>query len=97
MMDFNDFPDMKAARTRRLQIRALIRANNYRQPRCSGCGADMLLYKQQDVLTPEQFETEGSQFLTSLDYRPGDMICFECWFAITADEQGRTGFQWGHA
>jgi hypothetical protein len=96
-MDFNDFPDMSAARERRLHIRATIRANNHIQPRCSGCGTDMLFFKPEDILTPEQFQTQGSEFLTSLDYRPGDLICFECWFKIGADDHGRTGFMWGHA
>jgi hypothetical protein len=95
--DFRDLSADEHRRTRRLRARAMIRANNHQQPRCSGCGSAMLLFMPSDVLTDAQCAGPDYNYLTALDYRPGDMICFECWFAMLADDNGRTGFVWGHA
>lgn len=76
--DFSDIPDTAHARIRRLQIRAAIRANNYLQPRCSGCGNDMLFFSPNDDITAEQYDAPGFEWIKYSDLRPGDLLCFWC-------------------
>lgn len=91
---FEDIPDERAARERRLQIRAMIRADNHRRPRCSGCGNDMLLFSPDDFITDEQYGAAGWEWLERSDLRPGDLLCFWCTINII---ESHGSFVWGHA
>lgn len=95
MMDFNASPEeMRAAHERRLQIRAQIREHNNTRPRCSGCGCDMPLFADDDIVTAEQYADPGYEYLRAADFRPGDLICFWC---ITEIGELRGRFIWGRA
>lgn len=95
MIDLNATPDeLQRAHERRLHIRAQIREHNNTRPRCSGCGNDMPLFADHDMVTAEQFNAPGYEHLRAEDFRPGDLICFLC-IAEMAELCGR--LVWGHA
>ena len=91
---FDDIPNEGAARERRLWIRSLIRANNHHRPRCSGCGNDMLVFSPYDIITAEQYDAPGWEWIKYSDLRPGDLVCFWCSASIVQIERQ---FVWGHA
>ena len=92
--DFSDIPDERTARIRRLQIRAMIRANNHHQPRCAGCGNDMLYFQPDDFITNEQYDAPGWEWVKYSDLRPGDLLCFWC---VTGIVDSKHLYVTGHA
>lgn len=86
--------DLARKREARLALRARIREANPKRPRCSGCGADMPISTELDLITQEQLDEDGGDYLVRCDFRAGDLVCFWCVHAMT--DVGDL-FQWGRA
>ena len=53
--------DLARKRDARLALRAKIRDDNPSRPRCAGCGADMPIRTELDLITQEQLDEDGSR------------------------------------
>ena len=84
--------DLTHEQLERLRIRSWIRAHNIERPRCAGCGCDMPLFKQGDIVTEEQMSKPGFEYIPLGDFRPGDLVCWWCmWFEATSEPVGFAG------
>jgi hypothetical protein len=87
--------DLTHEQLERLRIRSHIRARNHLRPRCSGCGCDMPVFTERDIVTEEHMSKPGYEYIPLGDYRPGDLVCIWCIY----DEIGQPEqpYIWGHA
>jgi hypothetical protein len=89
MRDFTDALTQEEARIELLRWRQHVRENNYRYPRCSGCGLFMPVY----LVTAERMASPD--YLAALDFQPGDLVCW--WCVISGGDPERNNIAAGHA